>query len=191
REAFVAKLDELFETSSDMEGTAPPDISGMIGQYAHGNEPSHHIAYLYSYAGAPWKTQERVRQITETLYGVAPDGLPGNEDCGQMSAWYILSAMGFYPVNPADGVYVIGAPHYERVVIDLGDGGRFSVEAPGVSAENKYIQSAALNGRPLDRCYITHEEIAAGGTLAFTMGSRPNLAWATEESAAPPSMTPA
>jgi putative alpha-1,2-mannosidase len=190
-EQFVAKLDELFETSSDMEGTAPPDISGMIGQYAHGNEPSHHIAYLYCYGGAPWKTQERVRQITETLYGNAPDGLPGNEDCGQMSAWYILSTMGFYPVNPADGIYVIGAPHYERVAIDLGDGREFIVEAPGVSGVNKYVQSAALNGQPLDRCYITHEEIVAGGTLLFTMGANPNTDWAADESAAPPSMTPA
>jgi putative alpha-1,2-mannosidase len=191
REEFIAKLDELFETSSDMEGTAPPDISGMIGQYAHGNEPSHHVAYLYAYAGAPWKTQERVRQITETLYGITPDGLPGNEDCGQMSAWYLLSVMGFYPVNPAEGIYVIGTPHCERVAIDLGDGREFNVEASDVSAANKYIQSATLNGQPLDRCYITHEEIVAGGTLAFTMGPAPNRDWATDESAAPPSMTPA
>jgi putative alpha-1,2-mannosidase len=108
-----------------------------------------------------------------------------------MSAWYILSAMGFYPVNPADGIYVIGAPHYERVAIDLGDGREFSIEAPGVSAGDTYIQSATLNGQPLDRCYITHEEIVAGGTLAFTMGAAPNRDWATGESAAPPSMTPA
>jgi putative alpha-1,2-mannosidase len=190
REAFIAKLDELFETTSELEGTAPPDISGMIGQYAHGNEPSHHIAYLYAYAGAPWKTQERVRQITETLYGTAPDGLPGNEDCGQMSAWYILSAIGFYPVNPAEGIYVIGAPHFEEVSIALEGGRRFTVIARGVSATNKYIQSATLDGWPLDRCYITHDEIVAGGTLVFTMGDAPNEDWAVGESAAPPSMTP-
>jgi putative alpha-1,2-mannosidase len=190
REAFIAKLDQLFEISSDLEGTAPPDISGMIGQYAHGNEPSHHVAYLYAYAGAPWKTQERVRQITDTLYSTTPEGLPGNEDCGQMSAWYILSAIGFYPVNPADGTYVIGTPHYERVSIELGGGRRFTVEAPGVSPVNKYIQSATLDGRPLDRPFITHAEIAAGGTLAFTMGPEPNRDWASDESQAPPSMTP-
>ncbi|UCC72533.1 MAG: GH92 family glycosyl hydrolase [Gemmatimonadota bacterium] len=191
RQAFIAKLDELFERSSELEGTAPPDISGMIGQYAHGNEPSHHIAYLYAYAGAPWKTQERVRQITETLYGTTPDGLPGNEDCGQMSAWYILSAIGLYPVNPADATYVIGSPHYERVTLKPEGGEEFTVEASGVSSANKYIQSATLNGQPLERCYITHDEIAAGGTLVLTMGDRPNTNWAVGESDVPPSMTPA
>ncbi|UCF21617.1 MAG: GH92 family glycosyl hydrolase [Gemmatimonadota bacterium] len=188
-EAFIAKLDELFEVPSEMEGEAPPDISGMIGQYAHGNEPSHHIAYLYAYAGAPWKAQERIRQITDGLYDSTPEGLPGNEDCGQMSAWYIFSALGFYPVNPADGIYVIGTPHFERATIDLGGGRAFSVEAPGVSSTAKYIQSASLNGRSLDRCYIAHEEIMAGGTLVFRMGDSPNQSWAASEVAAPPSMT--
>ncbi len=191
REAFIAKLDELFEQSSDIEGTsASPDISGLIGQYAQGNEPSQHIAYLYCYAGAPWKTQERVRQITGTLYAATPEGLPGNEDCGQMSAWYVLSSIGFYPVNPADGIYVIGTPHHESVSIELPGGRRFTLEAPGASSANKYIQSARLNGEPLERCYITHEEIVAGGTLAFEMGETPNKDWAARESAAPPSMTP-
>ncbi len=189
REAFIAKLDRLFQETSELEGAAPPDISGLIGQYAHGNEPSHHIAYLYAYAGAPWKTQERVRQITDTLYKATPDGLPGNEDCGQMSAWYILSAIGFYPVNPADGTYVIGAPHFEKVTLDVGGGRGFTVEAPGVSVTNRYIQSAKLNGRPLERCYINHDEVIAGGTLSFEMGDRPNRSWAADESAAPPSMS--
>ena len=162
----------------------------MIGQYAHGNEPSQHIAYLYCFAGAPWKTQERVRQITDTLYDSTPEGLPGNEDCGQMSAWYILSAIGFYPVNPADGFYVIGTPHHEHVSIAVGDGKTFTVEAPGASSANKYIQSPTLNGRALQRCYITHAEIVAGGTLRFVMGSDPNRNWATDDLAAPPSMTP-
>ncbi len=189
REAFIAKLDELFEMSSELEGAAPPDISGMIGQYAQGNEPSHHIAYLYCYAGAPWKTQERVRQITDALFDTSPGGLPGNEDCGQMSAWYILSAIGFYPVNPAEGIYVIGTPHYERVTLDVGGGRRFAVEAPGASSANRYIRSATLNGRALDRSYITHEEIAAGGTLAFRMGATPNRGWAAGPMSAPPSMT--
>ncbi|MGD8699731.1 MAG: GH92 family glycosyl hydrolase, partial [Gemmatimonadales bacterium] len=189
REAFIAKLDELFERSSDLEGAAPPDISGMIGQYAHGNEPSHHIAYLYCYAGAPWRTQERVRQITDSLYDPSPEGLPGNEDCGQMSAWYILSAIGFYPVNPAEGIYVIGTPHYERVVLDVDKGRRFVVEAPGTSSDSKYIRSAALNGHPLDRCYITHAEVVAGGTLIFQMADRPNKTWAAGPLSAPPSLT--
>jgi putative alpha-1,2-mannosidase len=190
REAFIEKLDELFEQSSDIEGTnASPDISGLIGQYAHGNEPSQHVAYLYCYAGAPWKTQERVRQITDTQYDTTPEGLPGNEDCGQMSAWYILSAIGFYPVNPAEGVYVIGTPHHERISLVLDEGRTFTVEAPGTSSINKYIQSASLNGRTLDRCYITHAEIAIGGTLQFVMGPEPNREWAADELAAPPSMT--
>ena len=185
REAFIYKLDELFEHSSEMEG-APPDVTGLIGQYAHGNEPSHHIAYLYCYAGAPWKTQERVRQITDSMYDTTPEGLSGNEDCGQMSAWYILSSIGFYPVNPADGVYVIGTPHHEIASIEFGDGNRFTVEAPGTSSANKYIQSATLNGEPLRRCYITHEEVVSGGTLAFVMGNTPNQNWAADESARPP-----
>ncbi len=189
RRAFIDKLDQLFEETSELEGAAPPDISGLIGQYAHGNEPSHHVAYLYAYAGAPWKTQERVRQITATLYNATPEGLPGNEDCGQMSAWYILSAIGFYPVNPADGSYVIGAPHFETAVVELGGGRAFTVRAPGVSPTNKYIQSATLNGRQLNRCFITHADIVAGGELVFEMGDRPNAAWASDPSAAPPSMS--
>jgi len=184
-QAFIDKLDELFERSSEMEG-APPDVTGLIGQYAHGNEPSHHIAYLYCHAGAPWKTQERVRQITDAMYDTTPEGLSGNEDCGQMSAWYIFSSIGFYPVNPADGTYVIGTPHHEDVSIELSGGRRFTVEAPGASSVNKYIQSANLNGAPLQRCYITHEEIVAGGTLAFVMGDTPNEDWAATESARPP-----
>jgi putative alpha-1,2-mannosidase len=189
RDAFIAKLDELFEQSSELEGAAPPDISGMIGQYAQGNEPSHHVAYLYCYAGAPWKTQERVRQITDGLYDATPQGLPGNEDCGQMSAWYVLSAIGFYPVNPAEGIYVIGTPHHERSVLRLENGREFTIEAPGTSPENKYIRSATLNGRPLDRCYITHAEIVAGGTLSFQMADTPNRAWASGPHSAPPSTT--
>ncbi len=189
REAFIAKLDELFEQSSELEGAAPPDISGMIGQYAHGNEPSHHIAYLYCYAGAPWKTQERVRQITGALYNSSPEGLPGNEDCGQMSAWYIFSAIGFYPVNPAEGIYVIGTPHHERAVLQVDNGRQFVVEAPNTSSQNKYIRSAALNGRPLDRCYIAHAEVVAGGTLTFQMTDVPNRGWAAGPLSAPPSLT--
>ena len=190
KEAFVTKLDELFEQSSTIEGgSASPDISGLIGQYAHGNEPSHHIAYLYNYAGQPWKTQQRVRAITQTLYNDTPDGLCGNEDCGQMSAWYVLSAIGFYPVNPAEGIYVIGSPHFEQVSLELGSGRKFTVTAKNASSSNIYIQSATLNGMSLTRSFIKHEEITAGGKLVFEMGNKPNYQWATGLQAIPPSMT--
>jgi len=189
-EAFVKKLDELFDQPSIIEGTeASPDISGLIGQYAQGNEPSHHIAYLYAYAGAPWKVADRVRQICEAMYGVGPKGLCGNEDCGQMSAWYIFSALGFYPVNPADGTYVIGAPQFDKATIELAGGKTFEVLASGASPERRYIQGATLNDKPLDRCWIKHDEISAGGVLTFTMGSEPNRSWASAPDAAPPSMT--
>jgi len=189
-EAFARKLDELFEQPSIIEGeNASPDISGLIGQYAHGNEPSHHIAYLYAYAGRPWKTTDRVRQICTKLYTTGPEGLCGNEDCGQMSAWYVFSAMGFYPVNPAEGVYVIGAPQLDVVTIALAGGRTFEIRAARLSAENRYIQSATLNDTPLDRCWIRHEEITAGGVLRFTMGPEPNRSWASAPAAAPPSMS--
>ena len=188
--AFVKKLDELFDQPSIIEGAeASPDISGLIGQYAQGNEPSHHIAYLYAYAGAPWKAADRVRQICHTMYVVGPKGLCGNEDCGQMSAWYIFSALGFYPVNPADGIYVIGAQQFDRAKIELAGGKTFEVLAGGLSKENRYIQGATLNDKPLERCWIKHDEIAAGGVLKFTMGREPNRSWATAPDAAPPSMT--
>jgi len=188
--AFVKKLDELFDQPSVIEGsTASPDISGLIGQYAHGNEPSHHIAYLYAYAGAPWKTAARAHRIATSLYTTGPEGLCGNEDCGQMSAWYLLSAMGFYPVNPADGTYVIGSPLVDKVSIDLGGERTFSVVAEGLTPANLYVTGATLNGKPLDRCWFTHADIAAGGTLRLTMGSDPNSAWATSAASAPPSMS--
>jgi len=187
---FIAKLDSLFTSDTVIGGeNVAPDISGMIGQYAHGNEPSHHIAYLYSYAGAPWKTQERVREILETRYDATPTGLAGNEDCGQMSAWYVLSALGFYPVNPADGVYVLGSPVFPEATIELEDGGQFIIRADKASAENRYVQSAALNGRPLTRSFIRHSEVMSGGTLELVMGPAPNHDWATDESARPPSMS--
>ena len=189
-EQFVKKLDETFDQPSIVEGAdASPDISGLIGQYAQGNEPSHHIAYLYAYAGAPWKATERVRQICETLYVTGPKGLCGNEDCGQMSAWYVFSALGFYPVNPADGHYVIGAPQFEKALLELSGGKTFEVVADGLSPAHAYIQAATLNGKALDRCWIKHEEITSGGTLTFTMGREPNRSWASAPDAAPPSMT--
>jgi predicted alpha-1,2-mannosidase len=187
--AFVKKLDELFDQPSVIEGAnASPDISGLVGQYAHGNEPSHHIAYLYAYAGAPWKTAARANRIA-SLYTTGPEGLCGNEDCGQLSAWYLLSAMGFYPVNPAEGTYVIGSPLVDRVSIDLGGERTFVVEAEGLTPANIYVTGATLNGKPLDRCWFTHADIAAGGRLRLKMGSDPNSSWATAAGSAPPSMS--
>jgi predicted alpha-1,2-mannosidase len=190
-QAFVRRLDELFDQPSITEGAgAPPDTSGFIGQYAHGSGPSHHVASLYAYAGAPWKSAARVHQIASRLYGIGPEGLCGNENCGQLSAWYLFSALGLYPVNPAEGVYVIGAPQVERAAIDVGGQQTIVVEAKDLSPVNRYVTGATLNGKPLDRCWISHAEIAGGGTLRFTMGPEPDLVWASSPEAAPPSMTP-
>lgn len=179
---FIHMLDSLFNENSDIHGdNISADISGLIGQYAHGNEPSHHIAYLYNYAGAPWKTQQTVRNIMDQLYTSEPAGLCGNEDCGQMSAWYILSALGFYPVNPSNGEYVIGSPLFEKAEIYQAENAKFTVEAENVSEKNIYIQSATLNDQPLSRSYITHEELIKGGRLKFVMGPEPNTTWASDE----------
>ena len=188
KEKFVSKLDSLFSQSSIVEGShSSPDISGMVGQYAQGNEPSHHIAYLYDYAGKPWKTQKVVRHICEDLYTDSTDGLCGNDDCGQMSAWYVFSSIGFYPVNPAQGIYVIGSPMFNKVTIDVGRGKKFIVEAQNASKENKYIQSAELNGKKINRTYIYHKEILDGGTLIFKMENKPNKFWGNLNEDAPPS----
>jgi len=187
REAFADKLDALFSAESQVSGNQLEDISGMVGQYAHGNEPSHHMAYLYAWAGQPWKTQKLVRSIADTMYADRPDGLIGNEDCGQMSAWYLFSALGFYPVDPASGLYVIGTPLFPEAALNFEDGKRFVVRAPGASPRRCYIQSARLNGEPLGRCYLTHAEIVAGGELLFEMGTKPNREWGSGPGAAPPS----
>jgi predicted alpha-1,2-mannosidase len=181
RERFLNKLDALFEQPSEVKG--PPDVTGLIGQYAHGNEPSHHIIYLYNPAGAPWKTQERVRQVMEELYGIDPKGLCGNEDCGQMSAWYVFSAMGFYPVCPGESSYEIGSPILDKVTIHLDEywGNKdFTLIAKNNSPENKYVQLATLNGKALNRPWIEHSEIINGGTLIFEMGSEPNKEWGSK-----------
>lgn len=174
---FIEKLDSLFATSSETTGRDQADITGLIGQYAHGNEPSHHMAYLYSYANRPWKTQRQVRQIMDELYTTGPAGLCGNEDCGQMSAWYVLSSIAFYPVTPGQTTYVIGTPLFKEVSIDVGTGKRFVITAETVSDENIYIQSARLNGEPYGRSYIEHGTIMAGGRLSFEMGPEPNRLW--------------
>ena len=192
RENFVKKLDSLFTTSSDIHSTVS-DVTGLIGQYAHGNEPSHHTLYLYNYAGAPWKTQAMARNVMDSLYHEGPAGLCGNEDMGQMSAWYVLSAMGFYPVAPGQNVYSIGSPEFSKVTIHLdksyNNGKQFVIEAKNNSKANKYIQSATLNGKPLNKPWFDHADIKSGGTLIFIMGPQPNKNWGSGKEAAPPSMT--
>lgn len=186
--AFSTKLDSLFTADTVLVGqNVSPDISGLIGQYAHGNEPSHHIAYLYSYAGAPWRTADRVRQILTDLYDDTPEGLAGNEDCGQLSAWYVLSALGFYPVDPVGGVYVLGSPLFESATIDVGGGRSFRIVARGVSDTARYIQSATLNGKPWPYSWIRHQDIMAGGELVLQLGTQPSATWGVSPESRPPS----
>ena len=173
-DAFVGKLDSLFTADSTIEGDlVSADISGLIGQYAHGNEPSHHVIHLYNYANRPWKTQELIDRVLKEQYRNAPDGLSGNEDCGQMSAWYVLNSMGFYQVCPGKPVYSIGRPIFDRVDVSLPDRIVFSVVTKNNSGENKYIESATLDGRPLDEPFLTHQDIAGGGTLEIVMTAKP------------------
>ncbi|MGH7730782.1 MAG: GH92 family glycosyl hydrolase [Candidatus Eiseniibacteriota bacterium] len=176
-QAYAAKLDSLFSAIPRTTGREQADITGLYGQYAHGNEPSHHIAYLYAFAGQPWKTQMRVRRLLDSMYTARRDGLVGNEDCGQMSAWYVLSALGFYPVTPGQDEYVIGTPIFPRATLHLPSGRSFTIAADLPAAHRPYIQSARLNGRPLERSVLRHWEILAGGTLDFRMGAEPNPAW--------------
>jgi len=179
KERFSERLDTLFDVLK-AEDIHFPDVTGLIGQYAHGNEPSHHVAYLYNYAGKPWKTQERVRHILKTMYTDRPDGLSGNEDCGQMSAWYILSAIGFYPVNPCGGVYMLGSPLVERAEIPLPGGKKFTISVMNQSPENIYIQSVALNGKPYNKCFIEHATIMQGGKMEIVLGKSPKQGWGQE-----------
>lgn len=182
REALIQKLDSLFVVSSDVQGEdASPDISGLIGQYAHGNEPSHHIVYLYTLAGQPWKAADLLRRIYSEMYTTKPDGLCGNEDVGQMSAWYILSTLGFYQVEPAGGRYYFGSPLFDSAQISLPEGRTFKVVAQGNSDSCRYIQKVMLNGRPYTRNYIDYKDIMAGGELAFVMGDKPKLWYCAQE----------
>jgi predicted alpha-1,2-mannosidase len=174
---FARKLDQMFAEESRTTGREQVDITGLIGQYAHGNEPSHHIAYLYNYAGEPWKTQARVRQIMDEFYKPTPDGLIGNEDCGQMSAWYVFSAAAFYPVTPGSTIYAIGSPLFPEVRFKFENGKSFVVKASGVSDRNVYIQSATLNGKAYAKSYLEHKDLVAGGELVFAMGPQPNRQW--------------
>lgn len=196
-EAYAALLDSLFEAHPRTTGRDQADITGLYGQYAHGNEPSHHIAYLYAFAGQPWKTQMRVRHLMDRMYTARRDGLIGNEDCGQMSAWYVLSALGFYPVSPGRDEYVVGTPLFPRATVQLPGGRSFTIAAEDPAAHRPYIRSATLNGRPFPRSVLRHWEILAGGTLEFRMGAEPDRAWGVGPGRQPtsrveaPAVTPA
>ncbi|PLX10193.1 MAG: hypothetical protein C0598_10895 [Marinilabiliales bacterium] len=174
---YEAKLDSLFTTKQSLSGRHQSDITGLIGQYAHGNEPSHHMAYLYNYVGKPWKTQKIVRQIMSELYSNKPDGLAGNEDCGQMSAWYVLSSMGFYPVSPGTDKYALGSPVFDSIKINLENGNVFKIIVENNSEENIYIQSVTYNKELYFRSFITDKMLVDGGTLKMIMGPDPNMEW--------------
>ena len=182
--AFIQKLDSLFVVEGDLGDEASPDVSGLIGQYAHGNEPSHHIIYMYNYVGQPWKTARLVRRVLREQYRNDVDGLSGNEDVGQMSAWYVLSAMGLYQVEPAGGKYIIGSPLFSESRINVGDDKTFTIQAVNNSDENIYVQSAKLNGKPYDKSYINYRDIVAGGTLTLIMGPKPSK-WCTSKKSRP------
>ena len=187
---LIAKLDAMFDQKVDPAQYADvEDMSGMIGQYIHGNEPSHHLAYLYDYAGEPWRTQERLQQIVQSQYRPAPDGLVGNDDLGQMSAWLLFTAMGFYPVAPASNEYVLGRPFVNRAVLHLPNGKTLTIIADNLSEANGYVQSVSLNGVPLDRTFVRHEELMAGGELRFVMSSKAQATWSLHSHQAPYSMT--
>ena len=193
RDAFNNKLDRLFV---EQYGTPKytflgqfPDATGLVGLYAQGNEPSFHIPYLYDFSGQPWKTQRRVRQLMDVWYGDGPLGIPGDDDGGETSSWYVLSAIGFYPVCPGSPVYEIGSPIFEKTVIRLATGKEFTILADHVSAQNKFIQSAQLNGKPLDKPWFSQSDIADGGTLVLQMGDYPNFSWGASPQDAPPSMS--
>jgi predicted alpha-1,2-mannosidase len=189
RGPFVEKLDQLFTIPSTLPKNAPPDIAGLVGQYAHGNEPSHHIAYLYTYAGQPWKTQSRVHSLLRDMYRNDPDGLAGNEDCGQMSAWYVMSALGLYAVDPVSGNYVLNSPLFDKTTITLRKGNKLVIEAKRSSPDAIYIQSVTINGNHSDKLWISHAEIANGGHIVFELGAVPNRDLGASEEVMPPSLT--
>jgi predicted alpha-1,2-mannosidase len=174
QDRFISRLDSFFLLDSEDESEVLVDLTGLIGQYAHGNEPSHHIAYLYASAGQQWKTAEKVRYIMKEFYHDDPDGVIGNEDAGQMSAWYVLSSLGFYPVFPASTEYVFGSPLFEKATLHLPEGKNFTVETVNNSAENIYIQRVELNGEEYNKMSISHQDLMNGGILKFVMGNTPN-----------------
>ncbi|MDP5092925.1 MAG: glycoside hydrolase family 92 protein, partial [Polaribacter sp.] len=178
------QLDKLFTAKNETSGRDQADITGLIGQYAHGNEPSHHMAYLYNFVNKPSKTQEKVRQILAEMYQNSPDGISGNEDCGQMSAWYIFSSLGFYPVTPGSNQYIIGSPLFDKATINLENGKSFTIQAKNNSVENKYIKSIKLNGENYEFSYLNHQDIINGGTLVFEMTNKPTN-WGTKDAFIP------
>jgi predicted alpha-1,2-mannosidase len=185
--AFEAKLDAFFTAPSTLPANAPPDISGLLGQYAHGNEPDQHAPYLYAYVGQPWKTQRLVRRLLTEMYKAAPDGIIGNDDCGQMSAWFVFSALGFYPVDPIEAAYVFGSPLFDRAELRVGGDRRLVIEAQGNGPDRPYIQSITWCGRPWSRSWIPHAELIKGGRLVFHMGAQPNRAFGRAAADRPPS----
>ncbi|HVV73935.1 MAG TPA: GH92 family glycosyl hydrolase, partial [Verrucomicrobiae bacterium] len=185
KEKFIAQLDALFEYQEPLKNQAAEDIQGRIGEYWHGNEPSHHIIYLYTFAGQPWKTAQRLHEVMRTQYGNQPNSLSGNDDCGQMSAWYIFTALGFYPVCPASDYYVIGSPSLPHAVMQLSNGRKFVVEARDLSERNIYVQSVKLNGKDWVSPLLPFRELKRGGRLEFTMGPEPSPSWGTEIKPAP------
>lgn len=188
-EKFVARLDEMFDTKEKIPNQLS-DVTGLIGMYAHGNEPCHHVAYLYNYAGQPWKTQVRTRDIATSLYHNQPGGLCGNDDCGQTSAWFVFTALGFYPVDPASGIYALGSPLVDKLTVHLdrnfAKGKSFTVITKNNAKENPYIQSATLNGKPFTKSWISQDEITAGGKLVLTMGPQPNRSFGSAPADRPP-----
>jgi predicted alpha-1,2-mannosidase len=183
---LIAKLDTMFDQKVDMARYADvEDISGMIGQYIHGNEPSHHLAYLYMYADAPTKTQARLKQIVDSQYKPAPDGLVGNDDLGQMSAWLVFTAMGFYPVAPGSNQYVIGRPFVERATLHLPNGKTLTISSDGMNNTQAFLKDVALNGRSLDRSYVTHDDLMQGGELKFVFSGEREAAWSHRHLGAP------
>ncbi|MEM5566655.1 GH92 family glycosyl hydrolase [Psychroserpens sp. AS72] len=184
KDKLEAQLDELFTAQAETSGRNQADITGLIGQYAHGNEPSHHMAYLYNFVNKPYKTQEKVHQILTELYTNEPDGISGNEDCGQMSAWYVFSSMGFYPVTPGSNQYIIGTPLFDKATINLESGKQFTIAAQNLSDTNIYVEYVYLNGKQLNQSFISHEDIMAGGTLEFKMTDNPAI-WGTRDGQEP------
>jgi len=180
-DAFNAKLDSLFSIQVSEDGNLPSDVTGIIGQYAHGNEPSHHVAYLYNFSGQPWKTQRLVRKILDELYTSKRDGLCGNEDCGQMSAWYVFSTLGFYPVTPGSNDYIVGSPLFEKATIKLPNGKDFIIRANSNNTENKYIQSAKMDGEIYNKSYFTYQDMLNQKNITFELSGKPNYEWGVKK----------
>lgn len=188
RKYLLDRLDTLFNLHSEISGEPEGDITGLIGQYAHGNQPSHHTAYMFAYLGEAWKTQHYVNRILRGLYNNTPEGICGNDDTGQMSAWYVLSSLGFYPVRHGDGTYIIGSPQFRRATIQLPNGKRLVIKANGVSPQNIYIQSVSWNGQSYHNTFLLHEHLLEGGDLVFEMGAAPKKSWGVAPEHWPPSM---